>query len=319
MDLQASVYIADHHGLIGSSVRDKLIQLGCEKIISDPLAGIALRDFNRMDSFFSRARPALVFLIGGASGGIGANQKRPADLMRDNLLVNCHVIESARRHGTGKLLYLASSCIYPKLVEQPMRVEALMSGGLEPTSEPYAIAKLAGLYLCRAYRQQFQAKFIAAIPANVFGPGDDFSLQDSHVIAALMRRMHEAKISRQSEVVIWGSGLPRREFIFADDMADACIFLMEHYDGADPVNIGVGADWSIRELAQSIAEVVGFAGNLVFDRSKPDGMPAKLLDSSALQKMGWRPKTSLKEGLIRTYQWFTRAGTIRERDASAIL
>lgn len=319
MDLQASVYIADHHGLIGSSVRDKLIQLGCEKIISDPVGGLALRDFSRVDGFFSRARPELVFLIGGASGGIGANQKRPADLMRDNLLVNCHVIESARRHGTGKLLYLASSCIYPRRVEQPMRVEALMSGGLEPTNEPYAIAKLAGLYLCRAYRQQFQANFIAAIPANVFGPGDDFSLEDSHVIAALMRRMHEAKISRQSEVVIWGSGLPRREFIFADDMADACIFLMDHYDGADPVNVGVGADWSIRELAQSIAEVVGFAGNLVFDRSKPDGMPAKLLDSSVLQKMGWRPKTSLKDGLIRTYQWFAREGMIRERDASAIL
>jgi len=319
MDLQASVYIADHHGLIGSSVHNKLIQLGCEKIISDPLGWVALRDFNRVDGFFSRVRPELVFLIGGVSGGIGANQKRPADLMLDNLLVNCHVIESARRHGTRKLLYLASSCIYPKLVEQPMRVEALMSGGLEPTNESYAIAKLAGLYLCRAYQQQFQAKFIAAIPANVFGPGDDFSLEDSHVIAALMRRMHEAKISRQSEVVIWGRGLPRREFIFADDMADACVFLMEHYDGADPVNIGVGADWSIRELAEIIAEVVGFAGNLVFDRSKPDGMPAKLLDSSLLQKMGWRPKTSLKDGLIRTYQWLVHEGAIRKRDASAIL
>jgi GDP-L-fucose synthase len=319
MDLQASVYIADHHGLIGSSVRDKLTQLGCEKIISDPLGWIALRDFNRVDGFFSQARPELVFLIGAASGGIGANQKRPADLMLDNLLVNCHVIESARRHGTGKLLYLASSCIYPKLVEQPMRVEALMRGGLEPTNEPYAVAKLAGLYLCRAYRQQFQANFIAAIPANVFGPGDDFSLEDSHVIAALMRRMHAAKVSREREVVIWGSGLPRREFIFAEDVAEACIFLMAHYDGAEPVNIGVGADWSIRELAELIAEVVGFTGTLVFDRSKPDGMPAKLLDSSVLQKMGWRPKTSLKDGLIRTYQWLVREAAIRERDASAIL
>ena len=319
MDLQASVYIADHHGLIGSSVHNTLIQLGCEKIISDPLGWVALRDFNRVDGFFSRVRPELVFLIGGVSGGIGANQKRPADLMLDNLLVNCHVIESARRHGTRKLLYLASSCIYPKLVEQPMRVEALMSGGLEPTNESYAIAKLAGLYLCRAYQQQFQAKFIAAIPANVFGPGDDFSLEDSHVIAALMRRMHEAKISRQSEVIIWGSGLPRREFIFADDMADACVFLMEHYDGADPVNIGVGADWSIRELAEIIAEVVGFSGNLEFDRTKPDGMPAKFLDSSVLQKMGWQPKTSLRDGLLKTYQRFAHEGMNRERDASAIL
>jgi GDP-L-fucose synthase len=217
------------------------------------------------------------------------------------------------------LLYLASSCIYPKFTEQPMRPEALMSGHLEPTNEPYAIAKLAGVYLCRAYRRQFQANFITAIPANVFGPSDDFSLEDSHVIAALMRRMHEAKISGQSEVVIWGSGLPRREFIFAEDIADASIFLMDHYDEAEPVNVGVGADWSIRELAEMIAEVVGFAGNLVFDRSKPDGMPAKLLDSSVLQKMGWRPKTSLKEGLIRTYQWFAQEGTIRERNASAVL
>jgi GDP-L-fucose synthase len=319
MDRQASIYIADHHGLIGSSLRDKLIQLGCERIISDPLGWFALRDFNRVDELFSRARPELVFLIGGLSGGIGANQKRAADLMLDNLLVNCHVIENARRHGTRKLLYFASSCIYPKFVQQPMRVDSLMSGGLEPTNEPYAIAKLAGLHLCRAYRQQFQASFIAAIPANVFGPGDDFSLADSHVIAALMRRMHEAKISHQSEVVIWGSGLPRREFIFAEDMAEACIFLMEHYDGAEPVNVGVGSDWSIRELAEMIAEIVGFAGNLVFDRSKADGMPAKLLDSSVLQKMGWRPKTSLKDGLIRTYQWFAHEGTIRDRDASAIL
>ena len=319
MDLQASVYIADHHGLIGSALRERLSQLGCEKIISDPPGAFALRDAQVVDRLFSRARPEFVFLIGGASGGIGANQKRPADLMLDNLLVNCHVIENARRYGTRKLLYLASSCIYPKLVEQPMRVESLLSGGLEPTNEPYAIAKLAGFYLCRAYRQQFQAEFISAVPANVFGPGDDFSAEDSHVIAALMRRMHAAKSARQSEVVIWGSGLPRREFIFAEDMADACIFLMDHYDAAEPVNVGVGADWSIRELAEMIADVVGFTGNLVFDPSKPDGMPAKLLDSSVLQKMGWQAKTSLKEGLIRTYRWFAHEGTIREPHASAIL
>ena len=319
MDLQASVYIADRHGLIGSSLRDKLIQLGCEKVISDPLRESALGDFKRVDGVFSRARPDFVFLIGGASGGIGVNQKRPADLMLDNLLVNCHVIENARRHKTRKLLYLASSCIYPKFAEQPMAVKSLMSGGLEPTNETYAVAKLAGLYLCRAYRQQFQAKFIAAIPANVFGPGDDFSLEDSHVIAALIRKMHEAKISRQKEVVIWGSGLPRREFVFAEDMADACLFLMDHYDGAEPVNVGVGADWSIRQLAEMIAEVVGFAGNLVFDSSKPDGMPAKLLDSSVLQKMGWRAKNSLRDGLLKTYRWFAHEGMKRNRDASAIL
>jgi len=304
MDLQASVYIADHHGLIGSSVHNKLIQLGCEKIISDPLGWVALRDFNRVDGFFSRVRPELVFLIGGVSGGIGANQKRPADLMLDNLLVNCHVIESARRHGTRKLLYLASSCIYPKLVEQPMRVEALMSGGLEPTNESYAIAKLAGLYLCRAYQQQFQAKFIAAIPANVFGPGDDFSLEDSHVIAALMRRMYEAKISRQSEVVIWGSGLPRREFIFADDMADACLYLLEHYDGSAQVNVGTGSDLTIRDVAATIASVVGFCGETCWDTTKPDGTLQKLLDVSKLAQLGWTSNIGLEEGLERTVAWY---------------
>ncbi|HEX7229640.1 MAG TPA: NAD-dependent epimerase/dehydratase family protein, partial [Candidatus Binatia bacterium] len=216
MDLQASVYIADHHGLVGSALHEKLSQSGCERIISDPPGAFTLRDAKLVDRLFSRTRPEFVFLIGGASGGIGANQKRPADLMLDNLLVNCHVIENARRYGTRKLLYLASSCIYPKFVEQPMRVESLLSGGLEPTNEPYAIAKLAGLYLCRAYRQQFQTEFITAIPANVFGPGDEFSAEDSHVIAALMRRMHEAKSARESEVVLWGSGLPRREFIFVE-------------------------------------------------------------------------------------------------------
>ena len=321
MDCQASVYIADHHGLVGSSLRDKLIHLGFQKVIGDTAADFSPADSRQPDQFFSRARPEFVFLIGGISGGIGANQRTPADLMLDNLLVNCRVIECARRYGTRKLLYLASSCIYPKFVEQPMRIESLMSGRLEATNEGYAIAKLAGLFLCQAYRQQFQANFITAIPANVFGPGDDFSQEDSHVIGALMRRMHEAKISRQNEVVIWGTGLPRREFIFAEDLAEACIFLMDRYDGAEPVNVGVGADWSIRELAEVIAEIVGYSGNLVFDTSKPDGMPAKLLDSSVLHQIGWQPKISLKEGLSTTYQWFTRDGhfTHTERDAREIL
>jgi GDP-L-fucose synthase len=241
--------------------------------------------------------------------------------MIDNLVINCQVIEQARQHGIRKLLYLASSCVYPKIVEQPMRVESLMSGKLEPTNEPYAVAKLAGLYLCQAYRQQFNVNFITAIPANVYGPGDDFSPDDSHVIAALIRRMHEAKIGGQSQLVIWGSGSPRREFIFCDDAAEACLLLMNDYNGSEPVNVGVGIDWSIRDLATMVAEVVGYSGDLVFDTSKPDGMPAKLLDSSVLHAMGWQPKTSLKEGLARTYQWFVREGkfTDQKEDVRSVL
>ena len=321
MDREASIYIADSHGLVGSSLRDKLNEQGFKKVISSAPGSLALTDSKEVENFFSRTRPEFVFLIGGASGGISANQKNPADLMLGNLLTNCHVIESARRYGTRKLLYLASSCIYPKFAEQPMRIDALMSGKLEPTNEPYAIAKLAGLYLCRAYRRQFQANFITAIPANVFGPGDDFSEEDSHVIGALIRRMHEAKISRQNQMVIWGSGFPRREFIFSEDVAEACILLMDNYEGAEPVNVGVGSDWSIRDLAETIKEVVCYSGDLVFDRSKPDGMPAKLLDSTVLCNMGWTPKTPLKEGLTRTYQWFAREDKFaeRERNGRAVL
>ncbi len=320
MERQSSIYIVDHHGLVGASLRDKLGRLGFENIIWDPPA-FSLADLQTADEFFARIKPEFVFLIGGASGGISANQRYPAHLMFDNLLTNCCVIEKARQYGTRKLLYLASSCIYPKIVEQPMRIESLMSGKLEPTNEPYAIAKLAGLYLCRAYRQQFNVNFITAIPANVFGPGDDFSAEDSHVIAALMRRMHEAKLAGQREVVIWGSGLPRREFIFCEDLAEACLLLMDDYNGAEPVNLGVGMDWSIRELAEAIAEVVDYAGKLEFDTSKPDGMPAKLLDSTVLSTMGWRPKVSLKEGLVKTYQWFVSEGkfTDQKQNGRAVL
>jgi GDP-L-fucose synthase len=306
MDSGASIYIADNHGLIGSSLREKLKEKGFRNILSDPPGSLSLADFREVETVFSRTRPEFVFLVGGHSGGISANQQFPADLMLDNLLVNCHLIESARRYGTQKLLYLASSCAYPRFTEQPMRVESLMTGKLEPTNEPYAVAKLAGIYLGRAYRQQFKVNFITAIPANVFGPGDDFSEENSHVIGALMRRMHEAKVSGQAEVLIWGSGLPRREFIFSEDAADGCIFLMNNYNGDEPINLGVGFDCSIREIAEMVKDVVGYSGELTFDASKPDGMPAKLLDSSSLRDMGWSPKTSLRDGLATTYQWFLR-------------
>ena len=302
MEKSAKIYIVDD-GFVAEAIASELESQGYRNIL--PVAnGPKLTDSVAVDEFFARNRPTYAFLPGGKSGGISANQRYPVDLMRDNILVSCHVFESAHRQGVRKLLYLASSCIYPKFSNQPMKVEYLNTGKLEPTNEPYAMAKLAGLSLCRAYRRQFGDHFISAIPANVFGPGDNFDPEDSHVIAALMRRMHEAKTQNHRDVEIWGSGQPRREFIFSDDLARACVFLMETYESEEPVNIGVGRDWSIREIAEMIREVVGHTGRLTFDPKRPDGMPAKLLDSSQLAQMGWNPKTSIREGLAATYEWF---------------
>jgi len=303
MEKSAKIYVADDDGLVGGAILTQLERDGYEHAL--PVGkGPKLTDSAEVDEFFARNRPSHVYLIGGKTGGIKGNQLYPAILMRDNLLVNCHVIESAHRHGVEKLLYLASSCVYPKFSEQPMQVEYVTAGKLEPTNESYAIAKLAGLFLCQAYRRQFGRRFITAIPANVFGPGDNFNLEVSHVIAALMRRMHEAKSDGKAQIEVWGSGRPRREFIFSRDLARACLFLMDAYDGDEPVNVGVGNDWSIREIAEMIREAVGYNGELKFDRSKPDGMPAKLLDSSHLKQMGWMPQTSMRAALAITYEWF---------------
>lgn len=303
MDRNARIFVAGTEGFLREAL---LAELGREgyKDIAGQGSQPQLTDEGEVRRFFSAACPEYVFLIGGKSGGIRANQKYPAELMLDNLLVGCNVIESAHRYGVRKLLYLGSSCIYPKFTEQPMRVEALMTGKLEATNEAYALAKLAGLRLCQAYREQFGAPFILAIPANVFGPGDDFSDEDSHVVAALIRRMHEAKILGREYVEIWGTGLPRREFIFSEDLAKACLFLMHAYDSNEPINIGIGCDWSIAELAALVKEAVGYNGELRFDPSKPDGMPAKLLDSSKLRDLGWKASTSIREALAVTYQWF---------------
>lgn len=289
---------------IGAALLCQLERQGYSNVISARGEEPDLTDAARVDDFFAKTAPAYVFLAAGKSGGIGANQKYPAELLLDNLLVECHVVHSAWRHRVRKLLYLASSCSYPRQCPQPMREEALLTGPLEPTNEAYAIAKIAGIKLCESYRKQYGANLISGIPANVFGPGDDFGLEDSHVIAALMRKMHEAKMRRQSSVYIWGSGSPRREFIYVDDLADACIFLMEAYDAPQPINIGSGSDVSIRELAGLIQEVVGYPGQLQFDPSKADGMPVKLLDSSRLNALGWRAKMSMQSALSATYAWF---------------
>ena len=257
-----------------------------------------------VDRFFRDARPEYVFLVAGKTAGIRGNQECPADLMADNTLVAAHVIPAAWRHGVKKLLYLASSCIYPKLAPQPLSVGALWSGALEPTSAPYAVAKLTGVALCDAYRRQHGARFISAIAADAYGPEDDFTPERSHVVGGLIRRIHDAHVTQASTVSIWGSGAPRREFIYVDDLADACAFAMRQYDAPEPVNLGVGSSTSIAELAAMVQEVVGYCGTLGFDRSRPDGTPLKGLDSSRIHGLGWRPSWDLRRGLSSTYAWF---------------
>lgn len=307
MEKQARIYVAGGQTFIGAAILRELERQGYVNIVGGLGAEPELTDAAQVDAFFARTAPEYVFLAAGRSGGIRANQKYPAELMLDNLLVECHVIHSAYRYKVKKLLYLASSCSYPKHCPQPMQVESLLTGPLEPTNEAYAVAKIAGIKLCQAYRQQYGANFISGIPANAFGPGDDFSLEDSHVIAALIRKMHEAKEQGQEMIEIWGTGSPRREFIFADDLADACIFVMNKYGGAQPINLGCGSDMSMAELALAVKEVTGFQGQIHFDTSKPDGMPIKLLDSSELNALGWRPRVPFHSALQQTYEWFLRS------------
>jgi GDP-L-fucose synthase len=312
LDKGAKIFIADQNGLVGDAIRYQLESQGYKNILDRLDGGPSLTDGVAVESFFVSTVPELVFLVGGKTGGISANQKFPADLMLDNLLVDCHVMSVALRHGVKKLLYLASSCTYPRFCEQPMRVDALMTGKLEPTNTAYATAKLAGLQLCQAIRRQYKRDFIAAIPANIYGPGDDFSQDNSHVVGALMGRMHQAKLTTTPEVVVWGTGTARREFIYSRDLAAACLFIMDRYQDDEPINVGVGRDWSIRELAETVKDVIGYHGVLTFDTGKPDGMPAKLLDSSVLLNLGWRPQTNIRDGLSETYQGYLR----HERDGT---
>ncbi len=311
MHKQTRIYVAGGQTLLVAAILRQMERQGYKNIVGHPSLGTIpvgeepdLSNPTQVDAFFAQTAPEIVFLTAGKSGGIRANQSYPAELMLDKLLVSTHVIDSSYRNGVKKLLYLASSCSYPKHTPQPMRVESLLTAPLEPTNEAYAIAKIAGMKLCQAYRQQYGAKFYAGIPANFFGQGDDFSLEDSHVIPALIRKMHEAKINRAKHVEIWGSGTPRREFLFVDDLADACIFVMQRYEGAAPINIGGGVDLSIAELAVLIKEIVGYAGQLEFNTRKPDGMPLKALDSTLLRSLGWQPKTSFRSALLATYNWF---------------
>ena len=296
--------MAGSQTLIGGSIHRQLEQQGFTEVSSEPKEDFSLTNANDVDTLFTQATPEYVFLAAGQSGGIGANQTFPATLMLDNLLTISNAIDSAHRHGVKKLIYTASSCCYPRDCRQPMTVDSLFTGPVEATNAAYATAKLAGIRLCEAYRSQHDAEFISVIPANEFGPGDDFSPEESHVIPALIRKFHEGKVSGSAAVQIWGTGKPEREFIYSEDLADACIFLMQEYAGPGPVNIGLGTPLSIKKLAETVQQVVGYQGELVFDTSRPDGMPVKSLDSSELHAMGWRPATSLEDALSATYAWF---------------
>jgi GDP-L-fucose synthase len=300
----ARIQVAGGNTLLGAALIERLREEGYTRLVGVPPEEPDLTDARAVQRFFDTVGPEYVFVVSGKSGGIGLNQARPAELMVDNLLALTHVLEAARARGVRKLLYLASSCCYPRVAEQPLRVESLFTGPLEPTNASYALAKLAGVQLCAAIRQQEGARFVAAIPANPFGPHDDFGPESGHVIPALIRRAHEAREADQPTLSIWGTGTPRREFLYSRDLADACLFVMRHYDGPEPINLGGGEALTIAETARAIADMVGYRGRLVFDRDKPDGMPLKMLDSSPLRRLGWRPATDFRSALIATYDWF---------------
>ena len=297
------VYVAGHRGLVGSALVRRLDRESVE-ILTKPRQELDLENPIAVLRFFARERPDQVYLAAAKVGGILANAQYPADFIRNNLLVTLNVLEAARESGVKKLVFLGSSCIYPKLASQPISEDALLTGPLEPTNEPYAVAKIAGIHLCRSYNRQYGTNFVSVMPTNLYGPGDNFDLNTSHVLPAMIRKFHEAKVSGASSVTIWGTGTPRREFLHVDDLADACVHVMAHHDGNELVNIGCGEDIAIAELARLVANVVGFSGALEFDTSKPDGTPRKLLDVSRLSKQGWRASIPLMEGVTETYRWF---------------
>lgn len=305
IDSNARVWVAGRKTMIGKAL---VRALTVRHVVSGSEDDPPFEDPSAVERFFRDSRPEYVFLVAGKTAGIVGNQELPADLIVDNTLVAAHVIPAAWRHGVKKLLYLASSCIYPKLAPQPLAVSTLWTGPLEPTSASYAVAKLTGVKLCEAYRLQHGARFVSAIAADAYGPDDDFTPEHSHVVGALIRRIHDAHVAEQPAVDVWGSGTPRREFIYADDLADACIFAMQQYDAAAPINLGVGASTSIAELAAMVRDVVGYGGTLHFDRSRPDGTPFKGLDASQLHGLGWRPSWDLRRGLASTYEWFLTHG-----------
>ena len=305
----ARIWIAGHRGLVGSAILRRLQAEGASKLLLRSRGELDLVDQHAVDAFCAREQPQYVFLAAAKVGGIHANNSYPAEFLRNNLAIQTNVIHSAWKHGARKLCFLGSSCIYPKLAAQPLREEALLTGPLEPTNEYYAIAKIAGIKMCQAYRRQYGFDAISLMPTNLYGSGDNFDAQNSHVLPALIRKFHEAKQRGDAAVTIWGTGTPLREFLHADDLADAAVFLMRNYSEEQFINVGTGRDLSIRELAQLVADVVGFGGSIATDRSKPDGTPRKLMDVSRLHALGWRHRIELREGIAATYDWFRTRST----------
>ncbi len=307
MEQQDKIYVAGHRGLVGSAIMRALREKGFENLVFRASAELDLREQQDVRDFFAQEKPDYVILAAARVGGILANNTYPADFIYDNLMMETNVIHSAKLSGVKKLLALGSTCIYPKLASQPMSEHALLTGPLEPTNEWYAVAKIAGIKLCQAYQQQYGSQFIAAMPTNLYGPGDNFDLEKSHVMPAMIRKYHDAKQSDLKEVVLWGTGTPLREFLHVDDMAEACLFLMASYSDSEIVNIGIGKDITIADLAAIVKEVVGYQGATVFDSSKPDGTPRKLVDTKKINRLGWQAKIELADGVRQTYSWFTKS------------
>ncbi|MGC3990908.1 MAG: GDP-L-fucose synthase [Chthoniobacteraceae bacterium] len=301
---EASIFVAGHRGLVGGAVVRNLQAHGYEKILTRSRQEVDLRDQESVRKFYAENQPQVVVVAAAKVGGIKANNDYPVEFLLENLQIQNNLIAGAHEAGVKKLLFLGSSCIYPKFAPQPIHEDSLLTGALEPTNDAYAIAKIAGIKLCQSYGKEYGADFISAMPTNLYGPGDNFDLQGSHVLPALLRKVHEAKKNGTPEIVVWGTGTPRREFLHVDDMADACRHLLENYDSPEIVNVGCGEDVTIRELAELICEVLGYEGKLVFDTTKPDGTPRKLLDTSRLTSLGWKPRIALRDGIAGTYAWY---------------
>jgi GDP-L-fucose synthase len=304
MDKSEKVFVAGHRGMVGSALVRRLKAEGFANLLLRERTKLDLRDQSAVSKFFTFEKPSVVILAAAKVGGIKANDTFPVEFLVENLQIQNNVISAAYENGTRKLLFLGSSCIYPKFTPQPIPETALLSGPLEPTNEAYAIAKIAGIKLCQAYSREYGANYISVMPANIYGPDDNFDLETSHVLAALLRKAHEAKTRNEGNLVVWGSGKPRREFLHVDDLASACLLLLEKYDSPEIINVGCGEDISIRDLAELICEIVGFNGELAWDATKPDGTPRKLLDATKLRTLGWMPGVPLRDGIARTYEWF---------------
>lgn len=312
MDKKSKIYVAGHNGMVGSAIIRNLKENGYTNLIGESSKDLNLINQKDVELYFQKEKPEYVFLAAAKVGGIKANETYPAEFLYNNLMITSNIIHSAYKSNIKKLLFLGSSCIYPKIISQPIKEEYLLTGLLEPTNEAYAIAKIAGIELCKFYRKQYGCNFISVMPTNLYGINDNFDLETSHVMPALIRKFHEAKLKKENNVVIWGTGKPRREFLYVDDLADACVFLMKNYSDEQHINIGVGEDIAIAELAEIIKKVVNYNGKIIYDLEKPDGTPKKLLDTTKLSNMGWRHTTNLQEGIENVYKWYLETNKRRE-------